>query len=278
MWNYKAGPSTYGDRMAQYGTFGDVAVDLDDDHVATVEIRRPPHNFFDLKLIDSLCEALEALDADGDCRAAVLCSEGKNFCAGANFGGDSNETATRDAGRPTRHLYDEAARLFSTKIPVVAAVQGAAVGGGLGLACFPDFRVAATEARFSANFARLGFHHGFGLTVTLPALVGQQRALELLYTGARIDGARAAEIGLADRLVPLEEVRSAAHALAAEIAGSAPLAVASIRQTFRDDLPHRIRMATDREKAEQDRLRSTEDFREGIKAMADRRTPNFVGR
>jgi 2-(1,2-epoxy-1,2-dihydrophenyl)acetyl-CoA isomerase len=264
--------------MAQYGTFGDVSVDLDDDHVATLEIHRPPHNFFDLALISSLSEALEKLDADGDCWAAVLCSEGKNFCAGANFGGDANETATRDAGRPVRHLYDEAARLFATRTPVVAAIQGAAVGGGLGLACFPDFRVAAPEARFSANFARLGFHHGFGLTVTLPGIVGQQKALELLYTGARIDGEQAHAIGLADHLVPQEELRQAAHALAAEIAGSAPLAVDSIRQTFRGDLPHRIRVATDREKAEQDRLRGTEDFREGVRAMNERRPPKFVGR
>ena len=161
---------------------------------------------------------------------------------------------------------------------MVAAVQGAAVGGGLGLACMPDFRVTAPEARFTANFARLGFHHGFGLTVTLPGLVGQQRALELLYTGRRITGEDAAAIGLADKLVPLDQVRSAAHELAAEIAGSAPLAVTSIRQTMRGDLAARIRAATDRELVEQDRLQQTDDWREGVKAMAERRTPDFTGR
>ncbi|MBM4266117.1 MAG: enoyl-CoA hydratase/isomerase family protein [Deltaproteobacteria bacterium] len=260
--------------MAQLGTFGDVAVDLDPaDHVATAEIRRAPNNFFDKTLIASLADAFEALDANPDCRAIVLCSEGKHFCAGANFGGGDP-----GIGGPGRHLYDEAVRLFSTKTPVVAAVQGAAIGGGLGLALMPDFRVASPEARFSANFARLGFHHGFGLTVTLPRVVGPQKALELLYLGARLSGEEALAIGLCDRLAAPDRVREEAHALAAEIAVSGPLAIASIRETMRAGLADQIRIATDREKAEQDRLEKTEDFREGIAAMAERRTPRFRGR
>lgn len=256
-----------------FGSYGDVTVALDDDYVATIEIHRPPHNYFDIGLIDSLSDALEALDAELGCRAAVLCSEGKNFCAGANLaGGDRAE------GSGGRHLYDEAVRLFRTRTPIVTAVQGAAVGGGLGLALMPDFRVAAPEARFSANFARLGFHHGFGLTVTLPAVVGGQKALEMLYTGRRVTGDEAFAMGLADRLVPLDQLRRAAHDLAAEIAASAPLAVESIRETFRGDLADRIRVATDREKAEQDRLRRTEDFREGVRATSERRPARFTGR
>ena len=258
--------------MTAAGRYGDVHVSIEDDFVATVEIRRPPNNFFDLDLIESLAEAIARLDDDPGCRSAVLCSDGKHFCAGANFASPS------DDGAPSRrHLYDAAFDLFATATPVVAAVQGAAIGGGLGVACFADFRVAAPEARFSANFARLGFHHGFGLTVTLPALVGQQRAMELLYTGRRLGGEEAADIGLADRVAPLEFVRSAAHELAAEIAASAPLAVASIRQTLRGGLADRVKVATDREKVEQDRLRLTADWREGVQAMSERRTPNFRG-
>lgn len=262
----------------ELGTFGDVAVDVSDDFVATVEIRRPPNNFFSLGLIDSLVAAFGAVDADRRGRAIVLCSQGKHFCAGADFSGSADDAADallNPDGTP-RHLYDAAVELFSAKTPVVAAVQGAAVGGGLGLACLADFRVAAPEARFSANFARLGFHHGFGLTVTLPAIVGNQRALEMLYTGRRIDGETAAEIGLADRVVPLDAVRGAAREVAAEVAASAPLAVRSIRETMRGDLPGRIRAATDREKAEQDRLRDTGDWREGVRAMAERRPPEFT--
>lgn len=260
--------------MRDFGSFGDVHVGLGDDCVALAEIRRPPNNFFDRALVASLWEAFEALDADPGCRAIVLASEGRHFCAGADFSGGSR-AARGDSGR---HLYDEAVRLFATRTPVVAAVQGAAVGGGLGLALMPDFRVACPEARFSANFARLGFHHGFGLSVTLPRLVGQQLSAELLYTGRRMKGEEAFARGLCDRLVPAERLRDEAHALAREIATSAPLAVDSIRETLRGDLPEAIRAATEREKAEQERLRKTEDFREGTRAMAERRTPDFKGR
>lgn len=262
------------DLDTSFGSWGDVHVQIGGDHVALAEIRRPPHNYFDLALVSSLADAFEALDGDAACRAIVLCSEGKNFCAGAQLGGRAADGA---AAGPL-HLYDEAVRLFATRTPVVAAVQGAAVGGGLGLALMPDFRVGSAASRFSANFARLGFHHGFGLSVTLPGVVGQQRALELLYTGRRIGGDEALAWGLLDRLVAPEAVRAEAAALAREIALSAPLAVESIRETLRGDLAARVRAATDREKAEQERLQKTSDFREGVRAMAERRTPDFQGR
>ena len=259
--------------MSTAQRFGDVEVSQGDDFVATVEIQRGPNNFFDQQLIADLAEGMEWLDESEACRAAVLCSQGKNFCAGAKL-----DVKNVKFGTSERHLYDEAVRLFSTKTPVVAAIQGAAVGGGLGLALWPDFRVGCRESRFSANFARLGFHQGFGLTVTLPAVVGHQKALEIFYTGRRLKGEEALAIGLCDELVDLSDVRTAAHARALEIARSAPLAIESIRTTMRGDLPGLIRTATDREKAEQDRLRQTEDFREGVAAMTDRRLPEFQGR
>jgi 2-(1,2-epoxy-1,2-dihydrophenyl)acetyl-CoA isomerase len=203
----------------------------------------------------------------------VLCAEGKHFGAGADFGGRRDGVT---AGQ--RHLYEEAIRLFEAHTPVVAAVQGAAIGGGLGLAMAADFRVASPEARFSANFARLGFHHGFGLTVTLPPAVGQQRALELLYTGRRVNGEEALRIGLCDRLAPAEDLRAQARSLAAEIAASAPMAVRSIRETMRGDVADRVRAALVRERAEQERLNQTEDFREGVRATAERREARFTGR
>jgi 2-(1,2-epoxy-1,2-dihydrophenyl)acetyl-CoA isomerase len=255
--------------------FGDVTVSLGDDFIAVVEMRRPPDNFFDVALVRSLADAYEALDSDDGCRAVVLCSEGKHFSAGADFSGRS---ATRMSEDGAELLYREAARLFDTATPVVAAIQGAAIGGGLGLACSADFRVASPQARLSANFARLGFHHGFGLSVTLPAIVGRQRCLELLYTGRRIGGEEAARLGLCDRLVNSSELRSAAHALAAEIAEAAPLAVRSIRQTMRGGLAGEVRAALERELTEQDRLRKTTDWAEGIRAAAERRKPRFEGR
>jgi enoyl-CoA hydratase/carnithine racemase len=260
-----------------------VRVWLGDDRVGTAEIARPPDNFFDVDLIASLADAYTWLDEQAGARAVVLCSEGKHFCAGADFTGRTAQ-ARPGAGRARAgaggvgELYVEAVRLFEARLPVVAAVQGAAVGGGLGLACSADFRVASAQTRFLANFARLGLHHGFGLTVTLPPIVGQQRALDMLYTGRRVGGEEAARIGLADRLADADGLRAAAHELAAEIAAAAPLAVRSIRATMRAGLADRVREATDHELAEQDRLRRTADFAEGIAASADRRTPRFEGR
>ena len=246
-------------------TFGDVSVWPSGDLVATVEIGRPPDNFFDAELITSLADACAWLDEQPEFRAAVLCSDGKHFCAGADFTGRSGRTGTGGAGE----LYAAAARLFEVRTPVVAAVQGAAVGGGLGLACAADFRVASPQARFCANFARLGLHHGFALTVTLPAIVGEQRALDLLCTGRRVGGEEAARIGLADRLAEPEGLRAAAQELAAEIAASAPRSrCGRSGQTMRGTLADRARAAMDRELAEQDRLRQTADFAEGIRASA----------
>jgi len=259
----------------------DLGIELAD-FVATVEIRRPPHNFFDLELIRQIAGAFEKLDQDSACRAIVLAAQGKSFCAGANFGDGSALTADgRIPGRAgdsaTEHLYLEAVRLFRIQKPIVGAIHGPAVGGGLGLALVPDFRVTCAEARFSANFTRLGFHPGFGLTVTLPELIGKSNAALMFYTGRRIKGDEALKMGLADVLVPLDQVRSAAQTLAREIAGSAPLAVIATRATLRQGLADRVAAATRHELAEQTRLRQTQDFKEGIQASAERREPQFRG-
>jgi 2-(1,2-epoxy-1,2-dihydrophenyl)acetyl-CoA isomerase len=168
--------------------------------------------------------------------------------------------------------------LFAAATPVVAAVQGAAIGGGLGLALSADFRVASPSTRFAANFARLGIHHGFGITVTLPAVVGMQAALELLYTGRRVKGEEAHALGLCDRFAADEELRAEAHTLAAQIAASAPLAVRAIRRTLRGELAARVLAAARHEALAQAELFATDDFREGVSASAERRTPRFSGR
>jgi enoyl-CoA hydratase/carnithine racemase len=173
-------------------------------------------------------------------------------------------------------VYREARRLFTGRRPIVAAVQGAAVGGGLGLALAADFRVAADDARFSANFARLGFHQGFGLSVTLPRAVGHQRALELLYTGRSVSGVEAHDIGLCD-LVVTGDPRVGAIKLAEEIAGSAPLSLVAIRSTMRREVVAGVAAALDQEALAQAALLGTADFAEGLAATIGKRSPQFRG-
>ena len=250
-------------------------------HVALVEIRRPPNNFFDIPLIKEIAGAFESFDDDIHIRAVVLAAQGKAFCAGANYGDGSTLDAQgrrpNEPGPGVAPLYVEGNRLFRTKKPIIAAVHGAAVGGGLGLAMVADFRVTCPEARFCANFTRLGFHPGFGLTVTLPAVIGQNKAALMFYTSRRVTGEEAYRMGLADVLVPQQQVRDAAIKLASEIGENSPLGLIATRMTMRGDIADRVREATDHELEEQTYLRKTEDFKEGVKAVFERRLPNFTG-
>jgi len=251
-------------------------------HVALVEIRRPPNNFFDIPLIKDIAGAFESFDEDSNIRAIVLAAQGKAFCAGANFGDGSTLDAqgrrSNEPGPGVAPLYIEGNRLFRTKKPIIAAVHGAAVGGGLGLAMVADFRVTCPEARFCANFTRLGFHPGFGLTVTLPAVIGETKAALMFYTSRRVPGDEAYAMGLADVLVRQDQVRDAAIKLAAEIGENSPLGLIATRMTMRGGIADRVREATDHELEEQTRLRKTDDFREGVKSVSERRVPDFKGR
>lgn len=259
-------------------TFGDVEISDLGDFVTLAEIKRAPNNFFDEDLIRSLADAFEALDDDPSCRVIVLASEGKHFCAGANFSSSTDKSKraerTAEAGNP---LYQEAVRLFRNKKHVIAAVQGAAVGGGFGLAMMADFRVGCPEARFTANFVKLGFTPGFGLTHVLPRVIGQQAAQDLFFTGKRLNGEQAKEIGILDQLVPQSELRDAAIAYAREIAVNAPLALMSVRNSIRGDLADAVKKATDHEGFEQFHLQRTSDHKEGVKSVAERRPGNFTG-
>ncbi|MBN8904228.1 MAG: enoyl-CoA hydratase/isomerase family protein [Rhodospirillales bacterium] len=157
-----------------HASYEHIAVDVAG-FVATIEVRRGPNNFIDTDMVGEIADALEEFDRTSDVRTIVLCSEGKHFCAGADFGSRGPDGVAKAAKRG-RHLYKEAQRLWRSGKPIVAAVHGSAIGAGVGLAVMADFRVTCPEARFSTNFTRLGFHPGFGLTASLPRLIGEQQA------------------------------------------------------------------------------------------------------
>jgi enoyl-CoA hydratase/carnithine racemase len=256
--------------------FGDHVTVAMKGYVAVVTLNRPPHNFVSVDFLRDLADAMESVGAETEARAIVLQSEGKSFSAGADFASSTDASTSGMDG--IRAVYDQAVRLFSAKPPIVAAVQGPAVGAGLGLALVADFRVAAPEARFVANFVKLNFHPGFGLTQILPRLIGQQRASLMFLTGRRIRAEEGLVWGLVDEVVPAHELRAAALRLATEIAGNAPLAVAATRNTLRAKLSAEVRAQIDIEHRAQALLRETEDFQEGVRAVGERRPGNFVGR
>ena len=192
--------------------------------------------------------------------------------------GYSSKSSFKENSETYSNLYDQAIRLFKTKKPVIAVVQGAAVGGGLGLALVADFRICSRESKFSANFSRLGFHQGFGISVTLPRLVGMQKAKWLLLSGERIKGEEAYNIGLSDYLVDNGKMLSKAKQIASKINSAGPLGVQSIRSTLNRGLSKEVESLLKQEYSEQIRLKETEDFKEGIKASLERREPRFKGR
>jgi enoyl-CoA hydratase/carnithine racemase len=246
------------------------------DHIAHIRLMRPPHNMMTLGLATSLAETLEALDARDDVRVVVLSAEGRSFCAGADLSRRPDQAG--EASPDRNPLYDAAVRLAATQNPIIAAVQGPAIGAGLGLALIADFRVASPEARFAANFVKLGFHPGFGLTYTLPQAIGPQRARLMFMTGRRIRPEDAMKWGLIDALSGADDLLETAMTLARDIAEGAPLAVRATRASLRPDLAKQIRQHTDHEHGEQVRLMKTADFAEGVRAVAERRPGRFTGR
>jgi len=228
-----------------------------------------------LQALEEFQWAFKKLDDDDHCRAIVLAAEGKVFCAGADFSTDQAQGI--DPNEVLSNFYAVAMTLFETKKPMVAAVQGAAIGAGFGLSLLADFRIACPETIFSANFTRLGIHPGFGMSVTLPRIIGVSNAELLFYTGRRIKGKEALNLGLLSELVERDDVLPSAIKLANEIASCAPLAVQNTKATMRMDLAEQIRTANKREQALQMVQMKTKDFREAIKAMHERREPEFTG-
>ena len=249
-------------------------------NVGVVIMDRPPHNFLNFRQIHDIADALEEMQNDMSIRCAVLAADGRSFCAGADFAGDGvgggdDEVVGGDA---TLALYQGSGRLFDVTLPIVGAIQGPAGGGGLGLAMVPDIRITCPDARFSANFASLGIHQGFGMSVTLPQLLGPSRAAQVLYSAKRYKGEEAVAIGLADECVPSEQVRERALEVATEIAANAPLALRAIKSPLRLGRGDQVREITQREAQLQAELSASDDAKEGIAAVGARRAGNFKGK
>lgn len=245
-------------------------------NVGEIRFAKPPHNFACPQLLREIADALDRFDEDAAVRCTVLSARGKAFCAGADLAGD--ESIAGDAGMDAiGGLYVQAERIFRRAKPMVAAIHGAAIGAGLGLALTADFRVAGPGARLSSNFVRLGFHPGFGLTCTLPRLLGPQRSAWMMLSAERVKPDRALDWGLVDRLAEEGQERETAMAMAAEIAANAPLALRAVRATVTAGLADDVAAAMRHEHAEQTALRPTADYVEGVASVFERREARWTG-
>ena len=254
-------------------------------HVATVTLNQPDaRNAFTPELMVAFKEVIAELAADSSLRAVVVTGAGKGFSAGAHFNTLPSLFAGEDGPRGTLGVHAAIERLYATftglgdlEVPTIAAVNGAAVGGGLGIALQCDLRLVAEDAKIGVNFARIGIHPGMGITERLIDAVGSQAAAELLFTGRLIRGKEAAAMGLFRRALPKDEVLPAAQALAAEIAEAAPLAVRWIKRTLARCRALKIEDTLRTEAMAQALLAQSADASEGIKALMAKRTPEFKG-
>lgn len=249
-----------------------------DGKVGVITLARPDNrNSMTPELLDAFALASAAAKADGDARAVVIVGEGSCFSAGADF------KATLQVGEGMPHersfgMYRPFLSVLEIEVPVIGALQGHAVGGGFGLALVCDIRIANESAKYGANFAKVGLHSGMAISYLLPRLVGVSRAAELLFTGKLVRGHEAAAIGLVSEALAGEAVLARAMEMAGEIAANAPLAVKSMKRALYRGLEWDPRTAAELEAPIQAATVATEDAKEGMAALLEKRPPEFQGR
>ena len=255
------------------------------DHVVTITLNRPEQrNAMSVGMLEAFRDGVSGLAEDKDVRAVIVTGAGRGFCSGADFQALGTWIGQSELGGPLAvHdaiglLYEAFMVLDKMAVPTIAAINGSAVGGGLGLALLCDIRIIAEDAKIGGNFARLGIHPGMAISQLLPAAVGYEAAAELLFTGRLIKGREAVDMGLARRALPADEVLPAARILAGEIAEAAPLAVRWIKRTLRNVTGRNLDGTLQAESMAQTLLMQSKDAQEGIQASMARRPPKFEGR
>jgi enoyl-CoA hydratase/carnithine racemase len=247
--------------------------------VGVITLDRPDNrNSMTPELLDAFAVASAAARADATIRSLVVTGTGACFSSGADF----KSVIQRDTGEsPSERsyaMYVPFLSLLDIEVPVIGALNGHTVGGGFGLALVCDMRIGAVDAKYGANFAKLGLAPGMSISYLLPRLVGVARANELLLTGRLVEGREAEALGILNRAVPAAEVLPEAMKLAETIAGNAPMAVRATKAAIRRGLGLAVREAAREEAIAQAETLATEDAKEGIAALLAKRTPQFTGR
>jgi enoyl-CoA hydratase/carnithine racemase len=246
--------------------------------IATITLNRPENrNSMTPDVMARFRACIAQARAENGLRCVIVTGRGASFCAGADFKGGT----AGDAPFPPDRAFASYAPfldVLDVEVPTIAAMNGHAIGGGLGLALVCDLRVASRDAKYGANFARLGFHSGMAISYLLPRIVGVPNAVDLLFSGRILTGAEAAALGLVHEAVPGADVAAAARRRADTIAANAPVAVRLMKRSLYHGLAWDPREAARLESFAQSATLATDDAREGIRALLEKRDPVFSGR
>lgn len=249
------------------------------DKIAQITLNRPANrNSMDHETIPAFEAAVARASEHEDLRCVIVTGSGNTFCGGADFNSAKRDEKDLLPHEKLMGVYSPFLSIRKLAMPTIAAMNGHAVGGGFGIGLQCDIRVANKDAKFGANFARLGLHSGMAISYLLPRLVGLPAASELLYTGRLITGERAEEIGLVNYALPADQVLGKARALAEEIAACAPVAVKMIKRSVERGLAWDPLAAAEMEAHSQSRTLEMADAEEGISALLEKREPVFRGK
>jgi len=271
-------PKLYKDAMA----YEHIALTREDG-VVTLTFNRPEsRNSMTPAMGDEVIRAVKEISADREARVVVLTGAGKAFSSGGDLSmlardaGVSQEGSSM--GGSPRDFYNQYLTVRQLPMPTIAAINGHAIGAGLCIALACDLRIAVSDAKMGMTFTRLGIHPGMGGTWSLPRLIGTARAAELFFTGRVIDATEAERLGIVSRALSRDEFPAAVQSLAREIAAAAPIVNRMLKKSIYRGVTHTLDEMLDYESINQGITFSTEDAREGIRAVMEKREPHFKGR
>lgn len=252
-----------------------------EDHIGTLILNRPDQrNAMTRELGEEISEAVKAIKANPDIWVLIITGAGKAFSAGGDLGmmKKSQELTPFENRSSIRDFYPLFLSILKLDVPTIAAINGPAIGAGLCFALACDIRYIAEEAQVGVNFTRLGIHPGMGGTYFLPRIVGLEKARDLFFTGKIISGREAKEIGLASAMFPAAELLDKARELAREITKSAPIAVKMVKKALQYSMENSLEAMLEYESYCQGITFVSADFKEGVNALLEKRSPQFTGR
>jgi enoyl-CoA hydratase/carnithine racemase len=253
-------------------------------HVVTLTMNEPERRnpLTGNTAVPEFIAAIDRIHNDRQVRAVILTGAGSAFSSGGDVRNMLRQANGEVTGMEIRHEYRTGIQriplaLFNLEVPVIAAVNGAAIGAGLDLACMCDVRIASEKAKFAESFVKLGIIPGDGGAWLLTRLIGMSRAAEMAFTGDTIDAKQAEQWGLVSRVVPPDELLPAANALAARMAANPGHAVRLAKRLLRESLHTRLDTLLEMAAAFQALAHQTDDHREAVAAFLEKRPPVFKG-